>query len=281
MSRTFHSPINGSIEKPYGTQYITTFVAGVGIIAFLPYLFLKEQRTEPPIKNFKYNMIYIGNEFKTILSDIIHEKNFIFFLIAVIGIQYGPLYANTLFKTVQIDIFHASHIEMHMRENIFFWTHLICMFIIPPILHKYGPKFMLMINLILCMLVTSFQMMVVFSSVLSYIACVMCGIVNASMNVTIRRFIIENCTYDTISMHYGFVTILIKIMNSISILISLIYSFTEDLNFFLRYYAAVFIFFFLAVIGTIACMFSRDHHKEYKLGLRPPYLKYEILEEKE
>ncbi|BFU19915.1 hypothetical protein EHI8A_130090 [Entamoeba histolytica HM-1:IMSS-B] len=272
---------SSEVVKPTGTIYITTGICVFGILCLIPYLFLQEHSTKPPIKSFRYNFLYIFNEFITIIGDMLHEKNFLLLLVCIVGIQYGPLYVSILFSTVQSDIFHTSELNLEIKENIFFYMYFICFFIVPPILHKWGPRFMMLIMLAATIIETTLQMVVVFSEPLSYVACVCCGFVNASMNVTIRRFIYENCTYETISMHYGVVTILIKIMNSVSVLLSLIYSFQENTYYFIRYFLVICIFFILACIGIICAVFTKDHHKEYVLGLRPPYLRYKIIEEKD
>ena len=267
--------------KPMGTIWISTGVCVFAILTAIPYLFLDEHKNKPPISNFKYNMVYIANEFKTIISDMIREKNFLFFLICIIGLQYCPIYCSVLFHTIQTDILHASSFEIELRENIFFWIYFIAFLAVPKMTAKRGPKFMVMVLLFATMMACSYQMLSVHAPLLQYPCTIMCGLVNASVNVCIRRFIYENATYDTISMHYGVVTIISKIMSSIGVVISLIYSIQEDLNFYVRFYAVSFIFFVLAAIGMICGIFTRDHHTQYTLGLRPPYLKYEILEEKD
>ena len=267
--------------KPMGTVYISTGICGLALILLVPYMFVEEHKTKPPISNFKYNAVYIFNEFKTIISDMFRERNFLLFVGAVVGLQYCPLYVTVLFSTIQQDVLHASAFDMETRENIFFYEYCMCFFFVPIVLHKLGPKFVMMVLLFMTLIATCCQMLAVHVREFCYVTAAMSGIVNASLNVTIRRFIYENATYDTISMHYGVITILTKIMNSISILFSMVYSIQENESFYLRFYGISFIFFFLAFIGMICGIFSRDHHTQYLLGLRPPYLKYEIVEEKE
>ena len=267
--------------KPTGTQYISTGICVLAILLLIPYMFIEEHKNKPPISNLKYNMVYVFNELKTIVMDMIREKNFLLFIVCVIGVQYAQIYVSVLFTSIQIDILHASSFEITLRENIFFWVYFIVLIAVPPMLVKRGPKFLLMALLFATMMACCYQMLSVHVPLLQYPASLMVGVINAATNVTIRRFIYENATYDTISMHYGVVTIISKIMSSIGILLSLIYSIQENADFYTRFYGVSFIFFILAFVGMICGIFTRDHHTQYTLGLRPPYLKYEILEEKD
>lgn len=82
-------------------------------------------------------------------------------------------------------------------------------------------------------------------------------------------------------MHYGVVAILIKLVNSFTTLLSAIYQTEENDYFYIRYAGVVTVLFVLAIISLACSIFSRDHHKDYKNGLRPPYIKYTIVEEKD
>ena len=140
---------------------------------------------------------------------------------------------------------------------------------------------MMIIMLIATLVTICAHDLIMFIPNIAYVAITCSGFVNATMNVTIRRFIYENCTYGTISIHYGITEVLIKIMVCISVLLSLIYDIEESEYYYVRYFAVLTVFFVIGAIGLVATLFTNDHHKEYCNGMRPPYLKYNILEEKD
>ena len=225
--------------------------------------------------------IHVFNEFKRVMSAMFHESHFIFFILGVLGIQYCSVFVSIFIESVQRDMFHTDDFNIQIKEDIFFYMYFICFFIVPPLLHKYGPKFMMIIMLIATIICLCLEQIVLFGNEMSYVAIVCSGFVNATMNVTIRRFIYENCTHETISMHYGITEIIIKLMNCISVLLSLIYDIDENDYYYMRYFTVITIFFIITVIRTIATLFTNDHHKEYCNGMRSPYLKYDIVEEKD
>ncbi|ELP93839.1 hypothetical protein EIN_176660 [Entamoeba invadens IP1] len=269
------------IEKPTGTFILSTAICVFAFILLIPYMFLKEHITKPPIRQLSYNIPYIFNNFRMVIGDMIRDKNFIMFLLCVIGTQYAPLYTTVLFHTVQSDIFHTDTFMLEIKENIFFYAAVVSFFISPPLLHKFGPRCMMIIILSLVAIMTCFQQFGLLSGVFGYIGCVFAGFASSTTNVTIRRFIYENSTYDTISMHYGVVAILCKIVNSLAILLSVVYQLQENNYFYVRFFAIVMIFFITSLVGLVASVFMRDHHTDYCNGLRPPYVKNTIIIEKD
>lgn len=170
-----------SVDRPTGTFIITTALCVIGIVLLIPYLFVQEHITKPPIKSFSYNVRYIFNNLWITVTDMLHEKNYILFLIAVVGLQYGPLYTTVLFHTIQSDVFHSTEYQIEIKENIFFYTAIISFFITPVLLHKYGPRLLMIIMLALVTLLTCFQITGLFGTVLGYIGCVCGGFASASV----------------------------------------------------------------------------------------------------
>ncbi|ELP92613.1 hypothetical protein EIN_369350 [Entamoeba invadens IP1] len=269
------------LEKPIGTYAVMTGIIILAIILLIPYMFVKEHVSKPPIKNFKYNAIYIFNNFKIVLGEMVRDKNFILFLVCIIGLQYSSLYTSTLFYTVQSDIYHVTNYSLSIKENTYFYTSVLAIGITPIILHKFGPRMMLVIILICTLVLQCFLQIEVINSNFGYIAIIFGGFAGASTNVTLRRFVYENSTYDTISMHYGVVYILTRVLNSLTTLFSIIYQLQENDLFYIRFFAVVTIFFVLTIIGLVCVIFLNDHHEEYSVGLRPPYIKNKIIVEKE
>ncbi|KAL7718972.1 hypothetical protein QTN25_003917 [Entamoeba marina] len=239
------------IERPTGIFIMGTVMCVIGLVLLVPYLFLREHKTKPPIKSIGYNTVFVFNEFKTFLQDIFREKSF--FIITL-------LLLNKIFS---------------------FFTSLISVVIVPPILHWVGPRICIVVLLAFTSLLICAQQITLFVPWFGYFACVFCGLASASMNVTIRRFIYENCTYESISLHYGVVAIVMKIISSVTVLLTIIYQFQENEFFYTRYFGVTTVYFVLCALGSIAALFMNDHHKDYKNGLRPPYVKIDIVETKD
>ena len=168
-------------ERADGVIYITTVVAALGLVLLVPYVFVKEHSAKPPIKSFVYNMTYIFNNFRTIIADMLRERHFILFIVAVVGIQFGTVYVAVLFQTVEIDVFNSAEHLIEIKWNIFFLGYVISFFVTPVVLHKLGPRIVLNCLLVMLVFVLCVQMTVVFESHLDYISCVLFAIINASV----------------------------------------------------------------------------------------------------